>query len=181
MAFRAFVAIPLPRTPATEALLAELAATGAQLKAAEPDQVHLTLSFLGDVADDMAPRMAELLEGATRVAAAFDLPLHGVGAFPNARAPRVVWIGARSCPPLHALAAGVRKALPPDDAKPFRAHVTIGRVREEGRLGSLPAWLAAQKEREMPPVRVDRVVLFKSTLGRGGAVHEPLHEARLEA
>ncbi|MEA3202019.1 MAG: 2,3-cyclic 3-phosphodiesterase [Thermoplasmata archaeon] len=181
MAFRAFVAVPLPRAPESEALLASLARTGADLKMAPESQHHLTLSFLGDVAEDQAARMGALLDEAARGIAPFDLPLHGVGAFPNPRAPRVIWLGSMPCPPLETLAARVRERLPPDDAKPFAAHVTLARVQERGRVGALPQWLAEHAAFEHPPARVHAVRLYRSTLARGGALHDVLHESPLEA
>ncbi len=180
MAFRAFVGIPLPPDPALSGALDALRATGADLKPSDPAHLHLTLSFLGDAPDDAAPRMAAALDETARGVSAFTLELHGIGAFPNPRQPRVVWAGARPCPPLDALAERVRKALPPDDAKPFRAHVTLARVREGGRLAGLPALLASRRDEPLPAVRVEVVNLYRSVLGPGGARHETLHGARLE-
>jgi 2'-5' RNA ligase len=181
MAFRAFVGIPLPADAALASLLDALAGCGADLKLSAPEKLHLTLSFLGDVPDDAAPRLAAALDDAARGAPTFTLEMHGVGAFPNPRRPRVVWAGSRPCPPLDALAARVRAALPPEDDKPFRAHVTLGRVREGGRLGGLPALLASRRDEALPTVRVDVVKLWRSALGPGGARHEALHAAPLEA
>lgn len=185
MAFRAFVALPLPPAPPLAAQLDALGALGADLKLAPPDQLHLTLAFLGDVPDDAGPALAGCLDRAVAGRKAFRLQLHGMGAFPDARHARVVWAGARPQPRLDELAARVRDELAragfPSDEKPFRAHATLARTRSDKGAARLAEFLRARKDEPLPEVPVDRVTLFRSTLARGGAAHEALHDARLEA
>lgn len=98
-------------------------------------KLHLTLKFLGDADEE---RVARLVRAANNVAARhrpFELTLGGVGAFPNFRRPRVVWLGMESEPRLELLhhdvevaAADVGYEL---EGRPFRPHVTLARVREQ--------------------------------------------------
>jgi 2'-5' RNA ligase len=184
VAFRAFVGTPLAREPRLDALLDALAATSADLKVVEGDHLHVTLSFLGDVPDDAAPRLAAALDEAARRVAPFELALEGVGAFPNARRPRVVWAGAADPRPLADLASRVRERLAeagfPGDDKEFRAHVTLARVRSERGIGRLVDFLRDHGRDALPSFPVREAVLFRSDLSPHGATHRRLHEARLE-
>ena len=105
----------------------------------KPDNLHYTLRFLGEVGEDGARRAAR--GGAPRprrAARAFDATLGALGAFPNARRARVIWLGmTEGGEPLVALARALERALARrgfdrEADKPFSAHLTLGRVREPG-------------------------------------------------
>ena len=185
MAFRAFVAVPVPTEEALVALADELAATPADLKVVDPRKHHLTLSFLGDVPDDAAPRLAAALDRAVEGRSRFALQLHGVGAFPNARRPRVVWAGARPEPRMMELAERVRRALAdagfPGDDKPFKLHLTLARSRMQGGDAKASSFVHENADRPLPALPVHEVRLYRSTLGRGGSTYDVLHAAPLGA
>lgn len=185
MAFRAFVAVHVPPMEPLVALADELAACGGDLNVTNPAKLHFTLSFLGDVPDDATPRLAAALDAAVHGEKTFPLELHGVGAFPNPRNPRVVWAGTRPAPAFDRLAGRARDALAkaghPGDDKPFRAHLTLARTRTPRNLAAVADFVRRNADRPLPSIPVDEVRLYRSTLGRGGAVHEVLHAARLEA
>jgi 2'-5' RNA ligase len=95
---------------------------------------HLTLVFLGDVADTDLNDVCDATTGALSALPSFDLRLEGLGAFPDPVRPRVVWVGATGpgVAPLEALQQKVANAVreagyPPDDR--FHPHVTLGRLR----------------------------------------------------
>lgn len=180
---RAFVAVPVPAAPSLAALVAALGGIP-HLRVVDPDHMHLTLSFLGDIMDAKVPDVAAALDRGVAGARAFTLPLHGVGAFPEPRRPRVVWAGARACPPMDSLAENVRGALRdagfPGDDKPFRAHVTLARPKPEGAGAPLVAFLAAHRNDEFAEVDVREVHLYRSTLGAGRPQYDIIHTARLE-
>lgn len=185
MAFRAFVGVPVGPLPPLVRLLEGLDACGADVRTVPPGQLHLTLAFLGDVPDDAPAPLAAALDAATRPFRRFAARLHGVGAFPHARRPRVVWVGVEDPRPLVDLALAVRGALEgagfPGDGKDFRAHVTLGRMRSERGLGRVADFLKEHGRDEAGEVDVGEVRLYRSVRGPQGAVHEPLHAARLEA
>lgn len=197
MPFRGFVAVHVPAEPPLAALLDELGRLRADLKPVEPGQLHFTLSFLGSVPDDAQPALAAgMLEGARGVQP-FDVALRGVGAFPSARRPRVVWAGVRDPKPLVELALRMREALAKagfeGDDKDFRAHLTLARVKGErgprraGSPGPSPLgvdeivrFLAIHGQDELPTIRVHETQLYKSTLGPKGPSYESLAVAPLE-
>jgi 2'-5' RNA ligase len=131
-----------------------------------PENYHLTVAFLGAVDDE---RVAELTAAARDAAAsvrAFEVPLEIVGAFPNARKPRVAWIGpAAAVPAFGALCAAVRRPLaalgftfePHSDA-----HVTL--ARSEGRIA-----LPSVDPPQIAPQRIASVTLYESFTERTGA------------
>jgi RNA 2',3'-cyclic 3'-phosphodiesterase len=191
---RCFVALPVPepvRRWAAE-VIAALKAGGPDVKWVEPGNLHLTLKFLGEASEDRVPDLVRALETACAGRAPLNLEITAPGAFPNARRPRVVWLGlAGDLTPLAELAAAVERALEPlgfpSEDRPFRAHLTLGRVRRPRKGGrqpdtrSLARDLAGSDFAAGPEFRAERVVLMQSTLTPGGAIYQPRHEVVLAA
>lgn len=147
-----------------------------------PDhQLHFTLRFFGDL--DLAARRSVVLalDDAGPKLSPVSLSLNGIGAFPNWGRPRVIWVGAGGGGgELETIArrledgfveAGLGRA-----DKPFRAHLTIGRIRDGQKLES-----GVQQEMERtifstPPFRIGTLKLMGSRLGPAGATHTELYE-----
>lgn len=183
MAFRAFVAVPVPALPELAALAKELEGLPADLNVARPDKHHLTLSFLGDVPDGAGAGLAAALDEAVSGEKAFALRLRGVGAFPDDRRPRVVWAGAEAEPAMARLAKRVRERLAaagfPGDDKPFKVHLTLARARTPRGVEAVSAFVRRNAGLPLPELPVREVRLHRSTLHPAGAVYETLHAARL--
>ncbi|HEY7728053.1 MAG TPA: RNA 2',3'-cyclic phosphodiesterase [Candidatus Eisenbacteria bacterium] len=148
----------------------------------KPGNLHVTLRFLGDLGDSGVERAGEAVRRGVEGVPAFPAALGGLGGFPNLARPRVIWAGlTEGAEEATNLARSVNGALKdwgfgrPD--KPFRAHLTLGRVREGAR------GLAALGECVLPPppapALLDRVALMKSELDPAGARYTPLLEVRL--
>ncbi|WP_029459496.1 RNA 2',3'-cyclic phosphodiesterase [Solidesulfovibrio alcoholivorans] len=178
---RAFVGIALPE--ACRALAARLGKGVAALSRgpASPVReatVHLTLKFLGDVptaGPDGIDAVAAAL-GAV-VFAPFALRFGGGGFFPDMVRPRVVWAGlAAGAPECQALAARVDAALAPcgiaPEARPYRPHLTLARLREPGRGGDWPGALTLLTDAVWPETPVAAMTLWRSLLSPAGARHE---------
>lgn len=156
------VALPEPNLAALERHLADCARAAPEYRWVEPDSLHLTLRFLGNVEPEALERVrAEL---ASVRAAPFPMALDGRGTFGPRAAPRVVWLGVSAgldaCTALakQVEAACQRAGLEPED-RPFRAHVTLARARREGdRLPPLPDPPA------LAPWTVEDFVLYESRL-----------------
>ena len=142
-----------------------------------PDNVHLTLKFLGGVE---TARLGDV-EGALGAAAAghraFDLEVHGLGAFPTRTRPRVLWAGVSAGgAEAGALAASVDGALAAlgfaRDGRAFAAHVTLGRVREP--RANLRLGAALDTAEAFGRQRVARVSLMRSELSPKGARYTEL-------
>jgi 2'-5' RNA ligase len=112
------------------------------------DNLHLTLKFLGGVDAARLDGVTAALTGTAASHTAFDLTFHGLGAFPCATRPRVLWAGVdEGAAAAAALALGVDAALAalgfPHESRRFSAHVTLGRIREPRSCPRLAGALAA--------------------------------------
>jgi len=176
---RLFVAIDLPAEERSRlrALLPPLA--GARAVSAE--QMHLTLRFLGAVAEEKVADVAAAL-GAVE-APAFALALAGVGVFPppHTRKPaRVLWAGVTPGDGLAALKAAVDRALGPPEERAFTPHVTLARWRD--RPGpELRALLERHRAFTGPLFPVTAFRLYDSRTDPAGAVHTRLRSYPLRA
>lgn len=144
---RLFLALPLPAAVRAElnSLVHALKRQAPGVRWVRPDQMHVTLRFLGDVEDAECEALLESLKRLTDLPP-FTFNLAGMGAFPDRRRPRVVWTGIESgCDRVVATAAIVEKSvvaagLPAAD-RPFSPHLTLGRVKEPGDFTAF--WAAA--------------------------------------
>lgn len=149
------------------------------------DNLHYTLKFLGELGEDGARRAGEGAREAAAALAAFDVTLGAAGAFPNAKHARVLWLGCdEGAEPFEALAKRVDQSLAKRgfdrETRPFRTHLTIGRVREPhadwtAALAAAPAPAAEPAAR----FRVGSVLVMKSTLSPRGSIYDVLAEAKL--
>jgi 2'-5' RNA ligase len=187
--YRLFIAAALPA--AVKAQLAKLQARlrrdDPPVKWVAPASLHLTLKFLGETAIELAPSIGAAMRAALAGQRPVELHLAGIGAFPNARRPSVIWAGVgggeATLVRLHAdLDATLAELAIPRETKPFRAHLTLGRVRREA-----PAEQQARLGRALealPPIEpvawvLDRVGLFRSELRREGPVYTEIADCRL--
>jgi 2'-5' RNA ligase len=173
---RTFVAIELvdPARAAVADYLATLRPTPG-VAWSQPENLHLTLKFLGNVPTATLPVLTERLADATASQGPFAISVAGVGAFPNLARPRVLWVGCKATP-LPTLAAAVdaacvRAGFAAED-RAFHPHVTLGRVRERTRM-RFP-FLASDGARDFGASTASAIVLFASKLGSGGARYTPL-------
>jgi len=152
----------------------------------KPGNLHLTVKFLGDVAQDRIGAVVTALDAAALGLPVFDAALRGLGAFPSITRPRVIWAGmTEGAGAMVELAGRVEEALAAvgfaRDARPFSPHVTLGRVRRPGPNGALASALRAADAHEFGGIRVAGVRLIRSELSPGGARYTELAAARLHA
>jgi 2'-5' RNA ligase len=151
-----------------------------------PDQVHLTLKFVGNVPGDELERLRAALSAVCTGQPSLELALTGLGCFPHTRHPRVVWIGlGGDLGRLADLQRRIEDALRGfgdhvEERRPFHPHLTLGRVNAHGEEGRKLADLLARER--VPPLEawtVHRVDLIRSELRPQGAHHTLLHSAEL--
>jgi 2'-5' RNA ligase len=175
---RLFAGIPVVDTARREilALLGRLREGDWPVRWVHDEGLHITLKFFGEV----APERLDVIEEAVRFAGAgtgpFDLRLDGIGAFPSAVRPRVLWVGIDAPPALELLhdrleRGGEAIGFPPEGV-PFRPHVTLGRVREGHRLPSGALEDVGQSV-AAEPFLGNRLVLYESLLTTQGLRYEP--------
>ncbi|MBN2307849.1 MAG: RNA 2',3'-cyclic phosphodiesterase [Candidatus Hydrogenedentes bacterium] len=180
---RTFIAIELPDTArqALAKLSRRLQACPMRASWAKPENMHLTLRFLGDIEEPDVDTIREILAAAYAGAESFDLDVRGTGVFPNASKPSVVWAGVVPIEgPLKRVQAAAEEAACAIGLKPerrrFHPHVTLARIKEPARSGSLAALLVREQAFDGGSFSVGSVSLFSSRLDAGGAVHTRLQE-----
>lgn len=173
---RLFVAVDLPATVKDELgrVIERARPSMPDAKWVPRDNLHLTLSFLGEVAEERVDGIVEALRGAAGSLRPFTASLAGSGAFPTKRRARVLWIGLESDQDqLPALANAVAGALEPlgfpREARAWTAHLTLARLRTPGDVsGVLPIPV------EPNTIDVTAVTLFRSRLARPAPRYEPV-------
>ena len=191
---RTFLAVdpPAPTRDALIALRGHLEADQPGLRWVGPDQLHLTLAFLGDLPADRLDGLGEAIAGSVAPLEPFSLTVAGLGAFPKPGRARVLWAGlvGDDLPRLDALHRAVadaarRAGCPPADDR-FSPHLTLARPRgDRGRRGpsglDLSAVIDAHRSWTAGPLPVEAVVAYRSDLTPDGPRYTALHAAPLAA
>ena len=146
------------------------------------ESAHVTLRFLGEVSDAIGESVQQALRKPLS-RDAFEVQWDRVGTFPAGRNPRVVWVGcSRGADELGALEMAVNGRLAPivgaGESRPFKAHLTIGRVKEPGKGAD---WTQAIGAASFPPTvtRVDRATLYLSKTSPKGPIYTALCRTNL--
>ena len=174
-----------------DALLELLDETTAPLRDEAPELAwvprerrHLTLKFLGDVDEAGATKLVEAADRAAARHSPLEMYVREVGAFPNFRRARVVWIGVEQEPRLELLHHDLELACAEQgfevEGRPFRPHITLARVRAPlppERLRGLARVARTVRMKAMVPV--EHITLFESTLAPTGARYRRIHTAPL--
>lgn len=184
---RLFIALPLPHEVEQylDKLIADFRARtrpGA-VSWVKPGNIHITLRFLGETGPALVPNLKTTIDNACAAGRVEILNCDKVGAFPSLRKPNVLWVGATDvsaslCALASRIETEVREFGFEKETKPFKPHLTLGRVRQPHLLGTLPDYMATYR---IPPqtIRLDRIVLFQSTLTPQGAIYQALYQAPL--
>ncbi len=183
---RTFIAIELPASikDALSKIQDELKAGLPKVSWVKPQNLHLTLKFLGEISPEQLDAVKRIITEVSQGTVAFKIKLDDLGVFPDLRNARIIWLGI-SQDTIAKQITGLLETKIADigiakEKREFSAHITIGRIR--ARL------LASDLERELKRVKNDLidanlefnaggVTLFESTLGPGGPAYTVLKEA----
>ena len=184
---RAFVAFKLPGDIIDFAagLQSDLRTRGLKLRWVRPQNLHLTLRFLGDIPQADAAAVGHAVQRASQGMIPLELTVQGMGAFPGLKRPRVLWIGlGGQIELLRQLYSRIEEELSDlgfeREKRGFKAHLTLARFKERVAPQDL---LEAFQELGLYEPRVfkaDELVLYRSDLRPQGAIYTPLAEVRLE-
>lgn len=179
---RAFIATRLTPTTAVADLLRRLESFGRAVRPVAREHLHLTLRFLGDIDPADSAAIAAAISAAAAAVPAFDLRLVGLGAFPRAQRPAVIWLGLHHAEPLDRIVAALDPqldalGLSPRD-RPWQPHLTLARVkaRPPAELIDLVQRGAADDFGCHP---VTAVQLVHSQLSPAGPIYTDLHRIEL--
>jgi 2'-5' RNA ligase len=188
---RTFVAIELP--PEIKGALArlqeQLKSSGADVKWVEPENIHLTLKFLGERDEKKIAKITQILEETAKNKNPFQIRISSLGAFPKVDFPRVIWVGIdKGDNETKEIAEGLEEKIAqigiPKEERPFSSHITIGRVRSPVNRQNLVRDLKNLENKlggQNLEFTVTKTTLFKSTLTPKGPLYEVLKETSLKA
>ena len=188
---RAFIAVEIP-PPIHQAIEKDTAPVRAALNDSlvrwvPAANVHLTLKFLGDVSPANLELLTQMLGVEVNQHQAFEMEFGGLGAFPNPKRLRMIWIGTQAPAGLEALQHGIEAAAAtlgyPVEKRPFSPHLTIGRVKQNIGSADMQKIRTALEETRVGSLgtaQVTAVHLFKSDLKPTGAVYTRLFSAPLK-
>ncbi len=146
---------------------------------AKPESIHLTLKFFGNITERDIRSIRDALEPKARALGPVDLSIGTLGVFPNLNRPRVLWVGVtKGMQELAALQAQVETALEAvgfaREERPFRPHLTIGRMKGERRIDGLDKAVEEHRDFAAGSFTAKEMVLFRSDLKPAGPVYTPL-------
>lgn len=184
---RTFIAsaLPVETIDFATGLQNRLKQGGLSLKWVKPDNMHLTLKFLGDITPGQSCTVLEAMQIVGERHASLALTVQGMGVFPGIRKPRVLWIGlGGEIDQLGQLHTQLEDTLAESGFKKenrrFNAHLTIARISKPLDSGHLLDILQAEGRYSPIPFAMRELVLFKSDLRPQGAVYTPLGTVALK-
>ena len=183
---RSFLAIELPKPilRKIEEVQGNLRLTHADVRWVNPEKIHLTLKFFGNIEESRIDFIFKSIEEPIRNTFPFSIKVRGVGAFPQMKNPRVIWMGlVNGREVLISLQKQIEAQLEklgfqPED-RPFHPHLTLGRMKSSRGKDKLVERMEKHKEEEFGDLPVEKVVLFKSDLRPSGPIYTPLGDVRL--
>jgi 2'-5' RNA ligase len=148
--------------------------------------MHLTLKFLGEIQESVVGTVRDALTGLATGNTPFQAELKGLGGFPNLRRPNVLWAGVTAgAAELVALAEQVEREMESlgfkREGRPFRPHLTLGRVKLDKDLGAVCAQMEKDAGQSFGVFFVTEMVLFQSVLSPSGANYTALGRFKLGA
>jgi len=187
MSIRSFIAVEIPDDVQEQLgrIAGKLRDSGAKVRWARPENIHLTLKFLGDVDDNDIPKVCDVMRESVEGLKPFDVRIAGLGTFPPNGPPRVVWAGiAGDTEPLIALAEDLDARLVeaigvPGEHRKFHPHLTLGRVKSTRGAQPLRDAMTALEPVDLGLFQVNALALFMSKLDRGGSIYTRMAEVRM--
>lgn len=177
---RLFVALEIPGQ--VHAALKEIAgrlrpASGANVRWTAPNSQHLTLKFIGEVPKPLLDAIRGALAGVHAVAPV-EAVFRGIGWFPNARRPRVLWAGVEGGPDLAGLSGAIERVLEPlgiaRETREFRPHLTLARIKSDEKLEGLRREVERLGAPDFGRATYTEFDLMQSTLDSRGSMYTRL-------
>ena len=181
---RTFIAIELPAEikEYLNFIQNKLKACQTDMKWVKPENIHLTLKFLGEINAEQFDKTVSILKKAADNNPSFKINMASIAAFPGINTPRIIWLGINQGEPqIKTLVANLEEKLVgigiPAEERTFSVHITIARTcscRNQQSLGAGIAGLNDKLKIEKHEFTADKLTLFKSTLTSQGPLYEAL-------
>ena len=157
----------------------------ADIKLVEPENLHFSLKFLGEVNEDRVNKIREVLTTTAEKFSSFTLTLKGIGAFPSTDFARIIWAGCSAgSKELEALAGFIdlelSKAGFSAEQRSFTAHLTLSRIKQSEKNLTLQKFISQNTNLEFGSMKVPKISLIKSTLTPAGPAYEEIFSVGLK-
>lgn len=158
------------------------------LKWITPENLHLTVKFLGNIREDKLDQVKALLPDAVQEHSSFIFEIEGLGMYPDKHHPRVIWLGVTENTGLTEIHTALDRAFAvvgvDPDKRRFTPHITIARVNrraESETVRAIGESLSQFKVDSLGQIKVEEIVLYKSELTSNGPIYIPLTSTALDA
>jgi len=179
---RGFIAIEVDSFPKIIELENEIKNSGAMVKLVEPQNIHITLKFLGDTNENLIEKIEEIIRTSIENIMPFEISLKGAGFFPNQNYIKVIWIGIENTEQLGKIAYKIDdqtlKLGYDREKRKFSAHLTIARVKSAKNKDKLIQIIEKYKEVEFGKIIVDSIKLKQSELTPKGPIYTTLKDIK---
>lgn len=181
---RTFIALDMP--PEVKAAIASYVQPFKSLRGrvswVKPENLHLTLKFLGDTPANRVEEIATALQEIAAATTAFSANIVGAGAFPNGEKPRVLWVGlSEPAETLLQLAQAIDAQMHrfgfAKEKRAFAPHLTIGRVKD----ARIPEVIRALQAKPFAAMSAEfgEIIFMQSELNSTGSIYTPLQKLQL--
>jgi 2'-5' RNA ligase len=181
--FRGFIAIDIETLPKIIEFENEIKNSGAIVKLVEPENIHITLKFLGDIEEEYVEKIEEIMKDSVNESNSFEIQLKGAGVFPNQNYIKVMWIGIKNGEQIGKIANNIDEKLSElgfeKDRRGYSAHLTIARVRSAKNKDKLMQIIEKYRDIEFANIKVNSIILKKSELTSKGPIYTNLKEVIL--
>ncbi len=183
MVFRAFISIDLQGNDRIRGFFDDLKSIGRGLKVVEPNTLHITLKFLGDIDESIVPQINEAMKDASIGIAPFPIQLKGAGTFGRSKI-RTVWIGINNSGNLARMAGVLDERLSAlgfaREERPFSAHLTLARAKESCDSRKVREIVGRHQEEDFGTQMAEALRLKKSVLKPEGPSYSTVQEVQLK-
>jgi RNA 2',3'-cyclic 3'-phosphodiesterase len=151
-----------------------------------PENLHLTIKFIGEISPKKLVQVKSIITNAFQAQPAFNISIEGLGMFPNAKQPRVIWLGITDGETLTRIHQVIDQALIKveigQDQRKFNPHLTIARIQKStspDRAKKIGETLSQFKVESLGNIRIDAIHLYQSELTPTGPIYTPLFSVLL--
>lgn len=182
--FRGFIAIDIEAFSKLVEFEKEIKETGANIKLVKPENIHITLKFLGDTEETLIDEIERIMKEAVKEIDPFNIQLKGTGVFPNQNYIKVIWIGINQGDQIGTIAYKIDEQLSKlgfkKEKRGFSSHLTIARVKTAKNKDKLLEIIEKYKDVEFTGIiRVGLIKLKKSDLTPKGPIYTTLREIKI--